>query len=40
MYIDTFLFNLIVSIALLIVSAAPFILITMLYIDYKQKDLW
>jgi hypothetical protein len=34
------LFNLIISIALLVVATTPLVLIYFLYIDWKQKDLW
>ncbi len=40
MMIDSLVFSLIVSVALLIVVVTPIALIYMLFIDWKRKDLW
>ena len=40
MIIGLGLFSLIISVALLIVSITPVVLVYLLLIDWKQKDLW
>ena len=40
MIINLELFNIIISVALLIVSITPVVLVYLLLVDWKQKDLW
>ena len=40
MIINLELFNIIISVALLIVSITPVVLVYLLLVGWKQKDLW
>lgn len=40
MVIDYIFFNLLVSMALVITSVTPIVLLCLLFLDWKRKDLW
>lgn len=40
MYVDYFYFNLIINFALFAVSMIPIVLLFLLFLDWKRKDLW